>query len=468
MRLRFLSTVSFLVLAMTAPAMAGFEFVAPVKPAAPAPVATIASDGAAPLDPVIMAPQTPAASPVADSAPVDIGTMAIPLTPVVRESDALIVDSHAATSPSATAPVESAVFAPTPAADWPPEQDVAGFGRDVPLVMALQQIAPAQYRYSFDHGIDPGMRISWSGGKKWRAIVADIARENSLAVDVVSNVIAFRRRSPMDIVADQMAGNSSTAPDSVMGVPIRTLDQNSDGSAIAADTAADMTVAANAPVVPVSPVSAVPVSPPVMPDPVADAAPLTGVTGVPIILDDAAIAAKKRAEAPITDDDIPAKEIKSRKKILTAGDVPTRYSTNPMEIVLGGNPVPTISDVPNGVAVPNDPVLEGGANPIVDDAPPVKKVDLNAIAEWQGRKNMTLHDVLGIWASNAGISLVWSSQYDYPLQTDVRIKGTLTDAVRTLLAGFSKASPRPIGRLFKNAEVGAQPVLVVETQRLTN
>jgi hypothetical protein len=95
-------------------------------------------------------------------------------------------------------------------------------------------------------------------------------------------------------------------------------------------------------------------------------------------------------------------------------------------------------------------------------------IDLNTADEWSGLKDSTLRQVLTAWAQRAGVSLIWSLEYDYPLQTDVRIKGTFPDAVRTLLAGFNKAQPRPLGRLFKNTAVGGEPVLVVETQRLTN
>src|SRR5690606_22187091 len=115
---------------------------------------------------------------------------------------------------------------------------------------------------------------------------------------------------------------------------------------------------------------------------------------------------------------------------------------------------------------------------VFDDAPALEKpaaapqqvqlaADIDTVSEWQGVKNATLRDVLTEWSERAGVSVVWSSEFDYPLQTDVRIQASYTDAVRTLLAGFGKASPRPIGRLFKNKAVGAQPVLVVETQHLT-
>ena len=117
----------------------------------------------------------------------------------------------------------------------------------------------------------------------------------------------------------------------------------------------------------------------------------------------------------------------------------------------------TTETVPVAVPQPEIVPVTGTANP-----------DYMAVQEWQAQKDETLRHALTEWSQRVGVSLVWSSEYDYPLQTDLRIKAAYPDAVRTLLAGFSKAQPRPLGRLFKNAQVGAAPVLIIETQRLTN
>ena len=48
-----------------------------------------------------------------------------------------------------------------------------GFGSDVPLALALTQIVPAQFAYNFVGNVDPGVRISWSGGKPWNAVLQE-------------------------------------------------------------------------------------------------------------------------------------------------------------------------------------------------------------------------------------------------------------------------------------------------------
>lgn len=52
---------------------------------------------------------------------------------------------------------------------------VSGFGNDLPLVIALQQIVPPDYNYQFGNGVDLGKTASWSGGKSW-----DIVLQNML------------------------------------------------------------------------------------------------------------------------------------------------------------------------------------------------------------------------------------------------------------------------------------------------
>jgi hypothetical protein len=125
--------------------------------------------------------------------------------------------------------------------------------------------------------------------------------------------------------------------------------------------------------------------------------------------------------------------------------------------------------VDNPPVTSNDlPSINNAADSTPAGVSPMPQSDLTTSKDWEGRKGETLRQTLTNWSEQAGVSLVWSSEYDFPLQTDIRIQAAYADGVRTLLAGFSKAQPRPIGRLFKNDKVGAQPVLIIETQRLTN
>jgi Toxin co-regulated pilus biosynthesis protein Q len=84
--------------------------------------------------------------------------------------------SQASSGPSATPSAE------TPAADTgvskgrearrPPlvragDKTVNGFGRDIPLDLALRQMVPAHLEIHFDEGVDPQTRITWTGGQSW-------------------------------------------------------------------------------------------------------------------------------------------------------------------------------------------------------------------------------------------------------------------------------------------------------------
>lgn len=547
MRLTNLTSVSVLALLALAPvqAFSAFEFVAPKTVATPshtAPQAQHMPHGAITHGTITAtqshAPAVPA--PVVDTGdlpmpttkesaadlvkaatnptmqqPAQFGSEAVPLTPVVRESDALVVDTRVPSNKiradiqdlpplppmpkqmnaAPVAPVApSRVVAPTaiktasrapatiPAPVMPSnpydidvpissfgvvpdmpatipvtapgksvdeEKIVQGFGRDVPLVLALQQIVPPSYRYSFDDGISPGMRISWSGDRPWKDIIMEIAQHNSMNVDIVSNVVAFHR------------GGTSSAPRSVVNDVREVTDY-----APALPTPVQSTHVQSTHVAAMQPQKTQPARVINIQDEVAAVKPV----------------AKKAAFDPLLQDDVPAKTKVENKKILTADAsmavqavddaasfTPESFSA-PMPLAPMDDETTMRTNAHDGIDVPRSSSRNMMTAPQAEvaSAPEYVEADMNSSREWQAFKGETLRQALTAWSNNVGVSLVWSSEYDYPLQTDVRIASDYKDAVRTLLAGFSKAQPRPLGRLFGNEKAGAQPVLIIETQRLTN
>lgn len=529
MRLTILSSVSVLALLSLTPfqAFSAFEFVAP-RPATEATEITESKSAG----PVIAAPtvQTDhlplptvsnsaadlvknAINPAMDGADASFGGgKPIPLTPVAHDSDSLVVDTRTARiktdvqelpplpSARASKPVAAvpASIMPTPVMPVPvmpepapiaasyraPDDDlpvssfgvvpmmpssssfapashndaevVEGFGRDVPLVLALQQIVPTHYRYSFDDAISPGTRISWTGGQPWKDVIMDIAQRNNMNVDIVSNVVAFHR------------GGSSSAPSAsaFAGMP----------------SAAGFSAVDSAPVMPIptmpaphdiQPVRSAPL--PIVQEEIA--APVVE-RKAPVVAPVAVKASKDAAFDPLLADNVPAKQKVENKRILTAEPAPAMpapvMANNPPSSFDMPMPIAPIADAapvaaPMITEVPrssSQPVAEAG-NEVVSP-PSYVATDIASSREWAAMKGETLRQALTNWSQGAGVSLVWSSEYDYPLQTDVRIAASYADAVRTLLAGFSKAQPRPLGRLFDNQKSGAQPVLIIETQRLTN
>ncbi len=61
---------------------------------------------------------------------------------------------------------------------------IEGFGKDMPLALALRQIVPAKYAFSFGSGVNPGERISWQGGKPWNEVLSDATSSVGIKVAI--------------------------------------------------------------------------------------------------------------------------------------------------------------------------------------------------------------------------------------------------------------------------------------------
>ncbi|MEZ5815343.1 MAG: TcpQ domain-containing protein [Alphaproteobacteria bacterium] len=69
------------------------------------------------------------------------------------------------------------------------EQEAVGFGKDMPLALALQQIAPPGYAFSFGENINPGMKVSWTGGRAWSAVMDDMIAPLGLQASIRGKAI---------------------------------------------------------------------------------------------------------------------------------------------------------------------------------------------------------------------------------------------------------------------------------------
>lgn len=58
---------------------------------------------------------------------------------------------------------------------------VAGFGTQIPLVLAMQQILPTSLEAAFADGVNVTTPVSWQGGKPWRDTLRDILAPLGLA-----------------------------------------------------------------------------------------------------------------------------------------------------------------------------------------------------------------------------------------------------------------------------------------------
>jgi hypothetical protein len=434
------------------------------------------------------------------------------LTPVVKESDALLISDEPLVSAT-----KSVAAKPTVTPQPVTGATVQGFGRSVPLVLALQQIVPSSYRYSFGEGTTPGMRVDWSGGKMWKDVVADIARHNNMNVEIVSNVIAFRRHgAPIQPSAEPIASVIPVVaePQPVVPSPWIAEDKKIVATEKLAEKAepalplmwdepkqADLSDPMEMPMSllekPKTPEPKAPEFSEIVEDTAKDEDSPLNITAFELpekiepVKPDVKETKVAKKEQPskvgkFFDDlfDFDRRSpvmnpVKDKKIAVRDGDdVAPVVQMAETEVPMVMDPAPIKSEEMEAVSPPASapqPAMEiasvqpepATVAPVVteqESAPVVNTFD--DMREWQGQKGETLRQTMTRWAEESGVSLVWSSEYDYPLQTDVRIQSSYADAVRTMLAGFSKAKPRPLARLFRNQSVGAQPVLVVETDKL--
>ncbi|MEZ0225634.1 MAG: TcpQ domain-containing protein [Alphaproteobacteria bacterium] len=322
-------------------------------------------------------------------------------------------DAPPAAQMSAPMPVESTAVAAMPAGEV-----LSGFAKDVPLVMALQQIVPPGYQYSFSSGVDAGTSVSWEGGKPWQGVLSDMLAAHGLGYSIQSNTIVVgAAQNNMPAPAPMPAQQDSM----MMPMPGETASSSSQ---------------------PLNIVS----QPPGSPEPVTTAPATANNMGA------ASVAAKKEDEVTIRRD-------KPKSLLERLGFVRRKEAD-----------VPAAHEAPRQVAAANVPAPMPAAAPVtVTDAPVATQsvaavTAVPAASAWQGMKGQTLRDVLKAWSDKSGVDLYWSIDYDYRLSEDVGLAGSYEEAVGGLLDKFASVRPQPYGQLHQGNQ--GPRVLVIKSYDL--
>lgn len=64
-----------------------------------------------------------------------------------------------------------------------------GFGKDVPLKVALLQILPPTLTARFSQGVDAEQVVDWSGGKPWQTVLRDVVQPLHLRATVSGSMV---------------------------------------------------------------------------------------------------------------------------------------------------------------------------------------------------------------------------------------------------------------------------------------
>jgi hypothetical protein len=62
----------------------------------------------------------------------------------------------------------------------------------MPLALALRDIVPDGYAYSFGRNVNPAAIVSWSGGKAWPEVISDMIAPHGLRAELNGNVVVVR------------------------------------------------------------------------------------------------------------------------------------------------------------------------------------------------------------------------------------------------------------------------------------
>lgn len=139
------------------------------------------------------APQKPA--PVRPSQDAVIWQEAMPAPVMPAEKVDAVESKPVALVPAHHMTPSETIEMPKEAEASPPTDAVSGFGKDLPLVIALQQVVPAGYQYSFSGGAEPGAQVSWEGGKPWQDVLREMLSNTGLSYRLQGNVVVVSKAS---------------------------------------------------------------------------------------------------------------------------------------------------------------------------------------------------------------------------------------------------------------------------------
>lgn len=71
-------------------------------------------------------------------------------------------------------------------------KEAVGFGSDVPLVLALQQVVPPEYAFSFGRNVNPGVHVSWNGGKPWNIVISEMLAPLNMIAEIKGGIVHIR------------------------------------------------------------------------------------------------------------------------------------------------------------------------------------------------------------------------------------------------------------------------------------
>lgn len=366
---------------------------------------------------------------------------------------------------------------------------IEGFGADMPLALALRQIVPPSYAFSFGEGINPGTKISWNGGKPWNEVLKDALAPLGVSFDVQNSKLLLRRipmkadsetATPIEDTAEAeetITEQQETSLDSVIDDVIQAETETTPLAKDVKDA-----VVENAVIEIVEPTDIALETVHQQEESVSAPAPTiiaeeTQEQAIEIIGDDTGMKPVEILEE--TAEAIPAPDYKAlseplespaeeaaiqRKAVLDPGQIegqqpeaqqspkaPELLDEKKNELaalqeateekVIELSSVDPVASISETVTQDDDTLpaetLEQIVPSTAPEAPaysPYRATPSNEVKVWDVKSGASLQSILQKWAQDENVQIMWETAQDYDVNTTLFINGTFENAVEVLLS----------------------------------
>jgi hypothetical protein len=103
---------------------------------------------------------------------------------------ALMGDKSAATTRAAVARAQQVSSDDTKLAE---DKKLVGFGKKVPLAIALRQIIPQEYEFTHGEGVNLNKSVNWSGGRVWSEVLSDAIKPLGLKATLAGDTVMIEK-----------------------------------------------------------------------------------------------------------------------------------------------------------------------------------------------------------------------------------------------------------------------------------
>ncbi len=326
---------------------------------------------------------------------------------------------------------------------------IEGFGSDMPLALALRQVVPAQYAFSFGRGVNPGYLVSWEGGKPWNLVLDDMLRPLNIKALIQGNVVKVVSGAAPVVPAPEpvpVAEDSAALAHLPEAAPVETPEAES--SPVKADKKAEKLSKKEA-------------------EKLAKKAKVLEEKADEETAIEAAVAEEpvsektlKVASAPEAAPEPQVKKAPGRNVILDPGDVKAPVADEAQkaeksdeeeieEVILAK------ADEP---APPADDALKAAKAEEAEKPAPSSRSNEQLFQPriWEAKQGSSLKETLDSWSKQANVPLQWNAEKDYTLSSNILISGTFDNAVKVLFAQAVKNGPN------HNLKTGPEAALVID------